>query len=30
MNVMKEKINQINRSIEETRDRLKEKVEDIF
>ena len=30
MNVMKEKINQINRSIEETRDRLKEKVERYF
>ena len=30
MNVMKEKINQINRSIEETRDRLKEKVERCF
>ena len=30
MNVVKEKINQINRSIEETRDRLKEKVERYF
>ena len=30
MNVMKEKINQINRSIEETRDRLKEKGERYF